>query len=105
MSGSAHSIADIIIHKRLSVDTWQSCSAMLSIEIGDQLSFVRFLKSDGFETKLRPGWVQALDQVCRLLDFRSGYWAERVGRNLLDWSCHCGIRYHLICGHDGNSLA
>ena len=39
--------------------------------------------------------------MCRLLDFGSCYWAERVGKDSLGFSWAWGIRY-LRCGHDGN---
>lgn len=76
---------------------------MLSIKVGDQLSFLRFLESDGFEKEVCLGWVQASNQVCRLSDFRRGYRTERMGRTLLGCCSHWGIRY-LFCRHDGNAF-
>lgn len=42
--------------------------------------------------------------MCRLLDFGSCYWAERMGRDSLGLSCAWGIRY-LRCRHDGNAFS
>ena len=99
-SGSAHSVAYIVANKYLSIDVGQSASVMLSVEVGHQLSFLRFLERDGFETEVCFGWVQASDQVCRPLDFRRCYGTERMDRNLLGWCCHWSIR-NLFCRHDG----
>lgn len=61
MSGSAHSIVQIVANKSLSIDVWSSASAMLGVKVRDQLSFLRFLESDNFETEVRLGRVQASD--------------------------------------------
>lgn len=58
---------------------------MLSVKVWDQLSFLRFLEGDGFEKEVCLGWVQAPNQVCRLIDFRGGYRTERMDRILLGW--------------------
>ena len=61
---------------------------MLSVQIGYQKRFVRFLESDGFETEVCLGWVEASDEVCGLCDFGRSYWAERMGSNVLEWCGH-----------------
>ena len=76
---------------------------MLSVEVGHQLSLLRLLESDGFETQVCFGWVQASDQVCGPLDFRRRYGTEWMGRDLFGWCCHWAIGY-LFCRHDGDAF-
>ena len=82
---------------------WQSASVMLGVKVGHQLSFLGFLESDSLETEVCFGWVQASDEVCRLFDFGRCYRTERMGRDLLDWCSHWGIRF-LVCIHGGNAF-
>ena len=74
---------------------------MFSIKVGQQLSLLRFLESDGLEKEICFGWVQASNQVGRLFDFRCRYRTKRMGRNLLGWASSWGIR-DCFCRHDGN---
>ena len=93
----------IVASKCLSINVWQSTSVMLSVKVGHQLSFLGLLKSDSLETEVCFGWVQASDEVCRLFDFCRCYWTERMGRDMLDWCGHWGIRF-LVCRHGGSAL-